>query len=174
MTKDYLQIGIIKKTFGKKGELVIYPVSNFDFDKINENDWLFIDIDSELVPFKIEDIDVKSDELIHIKFEDITFDNAAKFTGLNIFLHLTDKNKKLIPNKEDLYSVEGYKVIDEIKGEIGIVDSIIHNQMQDILQVISANDKILIPVNENIIQQIDKKKKIIYINAPEGLLDLNL
>ena len=127
-------------------------------------------MDGDLVPFYLENIDIKSDESALLKLRDISFDKAAKYIGLSLYLPF-DPSEQLIPSSPQLI---GFKVIDKKKGDIGIVAEIIEKQMQDLLEIHYNDKQILIPVDKSIIKKIDIENKTIHINAPEGLIDLYL
>ncbi len=146
--------------------------SDFNIDNIKVADWIFIDIDSEFVPFQIESLIIKSDDSFIAKLKDISTDKANKYNGLSIYL----PESKLLTGIKKLNSdsIIGFEVIDKVLGNIGILEEIISKTGQDLLEVSFKDKKILIPVNENIILKIDHKKKLVKIDAPEGLIDLYL
>ncbi len=178
-TDNFLRIAKIKKPFGNKGEFLIIPLSSFDISDLENEEWIFIDLDGDIVPFMIENIQHRLDETSLIKLKDIPLEKANQYTGL--FIYLNKQNEKVISqlkNAEDspvtFYELSGYKVIDKQKGEIGIVKDIIEKNVQNLLEIEYQNKQILIPIDKNIIKKIDVKNKTIHISAPEGLIDLYL
>jgi len=72
------------------------------------------------------------------------------------------------------YLFIGYLVIGPGNARIGSISEIISNNGQWLLNVISADRKnILIPFHEHFIVRIDKRKKIVVMDIPEGLLEIN-
>jgi len=71
-------------------------------------------------------------------------------------------------------SLKGFTVIDDTHGEIGVVTAVLEMPQQLILEINNGSKNILIPANEDIIHKIDKKRKTIFIDAPDGLIDLYL
>ena len=55
---------------------------------------------------------------------------------------------------------------------LGLVTEVIHLPGQDLLSVTSQKGEVLIPMVKQIIISIDVDKKLIKINPPEGLLDV--
>jgi len=83
----------------------------------------------------------------------------------------TGKGKSARSDHNDL---TGYKVTLSNKSILGTIGEIINNPGQDLLKIISPEKKeILIPFHEDFIVRIDKKKKTIVVEIPEGLTDLN-
>jgi len=72
------------------------------------------------------------------------------------------------------FELIGFKVIDDVHGEIGEITNILEMPQQLIFEIHKVKKEILIPANENIIYKIDSNKKIVFINTPEGLIDIYL
>jgi len=51
---------------------------------------------------------------------------------------------------------------------------VLDNHQQALLQVRFGEKEILIPAVDQIMKEIDRKKKIIYIEAPDGLIEIYL
>jgi 16S rRNA processing protein RimM len=90
------------------------------------------------------------------------------FIGLEVFVE--DKRKNRIPRKKS--EVEGYQVIDTLKGLIGTAKTVLNYNQNFLLQVFRNDQEILIPVDESIILGIDDRNKTISTQLPEGFLDL--
>lgn len=76
---------------------------------------------------------------------------------------------------EAIYLIELLKftVNDKTLGEVGQINAFSSNGMQDLL-VVSANSKSFeIPFVKDFVISIDNEKKIIYMNLPVGLLEIN-
>jgi 16S rRNA processing protein RimM len=72
------------------------------------------------------------------------------------------------------HEVIGFSVFDAQKGAIGIVEDVIDMTANPLLQVNFNGTEILIPIFEGLIEKVVRKKKELYIKAPEGLIDLYL
>jgi 16S rRNA processing protein RimM len=77
------------------------------------------------------------------------------------------------PNHIYHHQLTDYNVVDKTAGELGQITDLIESTEQALLQVDHNGDEILIPFVEDFIVKIDKRKKILYLNLPEGLIDLN-
>ena len=73
-----------------------------------------------------------------------------------------------------LNDVEGFIAIDETHGELGEIISVQEYPQQLIATVQYKNKEVLFPLNLEIIKGIDVEGGEIYIDLPEGLLDIYL
>ena len=173
MTKDKcFYVGKIVKTHGLKGEVTL-RIDNEQFDEIEELNYFLLDVNDQLIPFFVEDIAYHSNKAF-VLFQDLkTLEAANQFVGKSAYLPLD-----LLPEKEgnDFYSHEvvGYLVVDEEKGEIGNVNEIIEYPTQSIIQIIKDGKEILIPIHDDILKDVNRDEKKIYIKAPNGLIDMYL
>ena len=72
------------------------------------------------------------------------------------------------------HEIVGFKVVDTAKGELGPITEVLEYPTQAILQVMKGKKEILIPILDQVIQSVDRNKKILTITAPEGLIDMYL
>ena len=164
--KDFIQIGSVLKVHGTKGELKV--ILNLD---IEFNEWAFLEIREKPVPFYIESCKHQFQEEAFLKLREInTMEEASKYVGYAV-LALKKSIKKAALNQLD-DSILHYKIIDSKFGEMGIVDEIIEMPMQVLLKTTFNGQELLIPAVEPILTDITDKKKIVYIQMPEGLLDI--
>lgn len=173
MTKEKcFYVGRIVKTHGIKGEVTL-RIDNDDFDDIEELNYFLLDLNDKLIPFFIENIGYHSNKSF-ILFQDInTLEAASQLVGKAAYLPLD-----LLPEREgsDFYSHEviDFVVIDDEKGELGKVKEIIEYPTQSLIQIIKDDKEILIPIHEDIVKNVDREGKKIYIKAPSGLIDMYL
>jgi len=79
---------------------------------------------------------------------------------------------KLKGNSFYYHEIIGFTVIDEKHGNIGVIEKVLDNQHQDIFSIKKENKEILIPVADEIIKKVDRKNKVIEIEAPDGLIEI--
>ena len=169
--KDCFYLGLVSKSFSYKGELVLF----FDVDEpmaYSELDGVYIEINNRLVLYPIETIRLNNNKAV-VRFEDTDREDSLKLIGRKLFLPL-EILPKLEGNKFYFHEVIGFKVIDGEKGDIGRIDSILEYPAQPVFSISFKEKEILIPIVDPIIDKIDRDSKIIYINAPHGLIDLYL
>ena len=173
MTKDKcFYVGKIVKTHGLKGEVTL-RIDNEQFDDIEELNYFLLDINDKLIPFFIEDITYHSNKAF-VLFQDLmTLEAASQLVGTTTYLPL-----ELLPEKtgNDFYSHEviDYLVVDAEKGELGKVNDIIEYPTQSLIQIIKDEKEILIPIHDDIIKDVNREEKKIYIKAPNGLIEMYL
>jgi 16S rRNA processing protein RimM len=122
----------------------------------------------------IESIEVQTGQKVLIRFEDIhTSDEAAIYTGREMYLPL-DSLPPLKGKKFYYHEVKGFSVIDAKHGNIGTLVKVMELPRQSMLQINFGEKEILIPLVDEVIVKVDRKKKEIHIRAPEGLIDFYL
>ncbi len=169
--KDLKLLGVILKTHGYSGTIVM-SLSFFPGNEIKEKDPVFVEIDGLPVPFFIEYFEAKSEETAFIKFDDThTSDKASGFLNCKVFIESLG-NEKNSNSNFSLQEMEGYRVTDQISGHSGIIKGIIDLKEHSLMQVESGGREVLVPLHEDLIVSIDPQKKIMVIDAPEGLFDL--
>lgn len=173
MTKDScFYVGRIVKTHGIKGEVTL-RIDNDDFDDIEELNYFLLDINDNLIPFFVENIGFHSNKAF-ILFQDVkTLEAASQLVGIAAYLPLD-----LLPETggNDFYSHEvvDFIVVDDERGELGKVHEIIEYPTQSLIQIIRDDKEILIPIHDDIIKEVDRAGKKIYVKTPEGLIDMYL
>ena len=174
MKKDELfQLGKIVRTFGSKGE-VVFQVDAELLSRIKKLESVYLNINENLVPFFIEHLQSRPKGQAMVKFMDVdSTEDASLLAGCGIFVPIA-----LLPKQKgsQLYSIEieGYTVIDATRGETGTVRTVLEMPQQSLLAIDFNGKEILIPVVDEIVKSIDRKKKVIHIDAPEGLIELYL
>lgn len=173
MTKDTcFYVGKIVKTHGLKGEVTL-RIDNEQFDEIEELNYFLLDINDKLIPYFVENITFHSNKSF-VLFQDLkTLEAANQLVGISAYLPLD-----LLPEKDgnEFYSHEvvDFLVIDEEKGELGKVQEIIEYPTQSLIQIVINGKEVLIPIHDDIIQDVNREEKKIYIKAPNGLIDMYL
>lgn len=164
---DTYKIGTLTRTHGIGGELSM----NFTDDVWDraDADYVFLEVDGIQVPFFLEGWRFRSDSVALLKFQDIdSSESALEYVGADVYFphDLTPE-----PSEDDEYTwrhFTGWKVVDNIAGEIGEIEHVEDSTANTIFFV---GDK-LIPATEDFIERIDAKERTIYMNLPKGLLDL--
>ena len=170
MTKDECYyLGRITKPFGFKGEMVLF----LDVDSPDDYaslDSVFVEMKNGLVPYFIKSLRINGNKAV-ATFEDLTPDQAASLAGHDMYLPL-DLLPELTGNQFYFHEVKGFRVVDDQYGDIGVVESIIEYPAQPLFQIVNGTTEILIPVIDQVIREVDRVNKTIFISAPNGLIDL--
>lgn len=174
MTKEEcFYLGKIVGKFSFKGEVLI-KLDTDEPETYTRMESVFIDYNDNLVPFFIDSSSLHKSSLLRVKFEDIdTEDDAEDLIGTELYLPLS-----FLPELEDdkfyFHEIIGFDVIDAEHGEIGKIVSINDSTAQALFEIKKGDKEILIPMNDEFIQKIDKPNRKIYLQTPEGLIDLYL
>lgn len=170
MTKDECYyLGRVTKPFGFKGEMVLF----LDVDSPDDYatlDSVFVEMKNGLVPYFIKSLRINGNKAVAM-FEDLTAEQAAALAGHDMYLPL-DLLPKLTGNQFYFHEVKGFRVVDDQYGDIGVIESIIEYPAQPLFQILNGTTEILIPVIDQVIKEVDRDNKTIYISAPNGLIDL--
>lgn len=161
------KIGCIGKAHGVKGE-VSFMFDDDVFDRVDA-DYLVLELDGILVPFFMEEYRFRSDSTALVKFEDIdTQDRARELTNCNVYFP-----RQLADDDDEELSwtfLVGFDIVEaKTDKKVGVI-ACIDDSTANIL--FELEDGRLIPASEELITDIDKDKKTITINLPEGILDL--
>ena len=168
--QDCYYLGKIVSKFSFKGEILL----KLDVDEINSIDFksIFIELDNTLVPHIVNKISLHKSSLLRIKFENIDSEKRAnEILKKEAFLPLKDL-PKLEGNKFYYHEIIGFKVFDKKTGEIGKVVEINDQTSQTIIIINTGDKKIMVPLVDEFLIDLNKKSKIITFNLPEGLIDL--
>jgi 16S rRNA processing protein RimM len=170
--ENSFRIGTILKTRGLKGELQLY----IDFENLFDIDIeaIFIDMAGKLVPYFVESIKYPQKGIAYIYVEDIdTIEKATPLVKKDVYLpnKLKPKKKKSEFTLKDLL---GFIAIDENEGELGEITEINEFPQQLIATVNYKDCDVLFPLNESIIKAIDVVKNKVFIDLPDGLLEIYL
>jgi len=171
--KDCFFVGKIVKKYSFKGELLI-KLDTDEPELFEDMESVFIELRNNLVPFFIESSQLHKSELLRVKFEDVdTEQDADSLLKCDLYLPL-----EFLPKLEDdkfyFHEIIGFTVEDVNFGTVGIVKSVNDSTAQALFEIDRDGIEILIPMNDAFIKKVDKKKKIILVETPEGLIDLYL
>ena len=170
--EDCFRIGSVVKTRGLKGELQAF----IDFDDINKIDFdtVFIETRGRLVPYFVDSFKMPQKNTAYIYLEDV--DHIDKTTPLlKKDIYLPNKLKP-VKTEDDftLRDLKGFTAIDESEGELGEIIEIQELPQQLIATVVYQTREVLFPLSEGIITGIDVNQELVYVDLPEGLLDIYL
>ena len=168
---DHYLLGSLLKTKGIKGEILL-KLNNDYSEEILKLESIFIDIDNKLVPFFIVEIKIKTLSTIIVKLEGIEEEEKAlEFIDLDFYIPQSQVENFHI-NKVETIDITGYMVFDQNSTLIGNVIEFIDVPKNPLLNVNSSKGEVLIPATDELIIEVDDDLKIINLNIPEGLLDI--
>ena len=122
------------------------------------------------IPYFVSNHKANNDEEYVINLEDTdSVEAARKLIGKHVYVNeeVLDKHAKDSP----LLWI-GFKVNDKRSGELGVIDDMMQTPTQWIARMMYKDKEVLLPLVEQTIEGIDMKKKTLYLDLPEGLLDV--
>lgn len=173
--EEYTSIGFTKKGHRLKGELKVMVEDEYLEDFL-KTPVIFLSINGRYLPYFVEKAGLEN-ELI-LKLEDVDSKEAARpLSSKEMFLqsaNITKKEEKESELESDLIfgHLVNFTLIDTEVGELGKIEDVVEFPQQE-MAVISYHEKeVFIPLHERLIEKIDEKKQYIYMNLPEGILDM--
>ena len=165
--EEVYKIGRLGKAHGVKGEVSLLFDDDI-FDRV-DCDYLILEVDGILVPFFIEEYRFRSDTVALMKFEDVdTQQRASELTGCDVYFPRSLAADDDVPPSLtllvgfDLVEANGGRPV----GRIADIDDTTANLLFEL------EDGRLIPANDDLITDIDRKGRVISMTIPEGLLEL--
>jgi 16S rRNA processing protein RimM len=166
-------LGYVVKAIGLKGDCSFH-LDVDDANRYKKLESVFIEINKQLIPFFIESIVIKQNNFAQVKFKTInTQDQAEQLCGNTLFLPLT-MLPPLDENNFYFHELDDYRIVDELSGDIGIIQDVTDYGSSMVASTLLNEKEILIPLQKPFVKKIDRVKKILYTNLPEGLIDMYL
>mgnify|MGYP003652547047 CR=1 FL=1 len=171
--EECFKLGSIARLHSFKGEVSIFlDVENPQ--EFNTLESVFVEYDNKLIPFFIDSIQIRNKGFAVVKFDGVDTEKKAKLI-LKCPLYLP---LEMLPELEgDNYydfEINGFSVIDDIHGNIGIVVDIIDNKVNPLLVIKNGEQEILLPKIDDFIKEIDWDNEIIQVSVPNGLIEMYL
>ena len=172
MMTNFNSIGKFVAAFGLKGELIL----RHELGKKTSLKGLvtiFIeDKKDEMLPYFIQQTKIKNESEIYVTLEGIDVrEKALKLIKKHVWLPETEFQKYAASTAP--VSFLGYNIINEGE-DLGEVLEVIEQPHQILCRIEWKNKEALIPLHDQTIEKIDKKKKQIHVVLPEGLLNIYL
>jgi 16S rRNA processing protein RimM len=162
---NFTEIGYFSKTHGLKGELQLNITRDFDIEQCNA---LVIKLNTGDSPQFIMEFRESKNGFIVLLDEIDSVEKARGYVG-----------KKVMVNEEFVFEEEtnpliGYKLIDKRFGEVGVITEIEEEGANPVFNVDHNGKQVILPYNEDLVEKVDNKNKLVYYNAPEGLIEMYL
>ena len=169
---EYIHIGSLVATYGFKGEMVLKHVLGKESEFKNVEALFIEEMKDTYIPYFHQKSVQKNISETVIKLEGVdTKESAAKLLQKKVWLQKNDFEK--LVSKTAPVNLIGFSVFERAK-KLGLVEAVIEQPLQVLLQVIIEGHEVLIPLHAETLKRIDRKKKEIHVNLPDGLLDIYL
>jgi len=166
-------LGKIVKKYSFKGELLV-KLDTDNPEIYTEMESVFVEKGKNLIPFFIDRSSLHKSSLLRVKFEDVDSDEDADLLlGSKLFLPL-ELLPKLTENQFYYHEIIGFTIEDISFGKVGIVTGVNDSTAQALFEIDRKGTEVLIPLIDSFIKKVDKKKKVIQLDVPKGLIELYL
>lgn len=166
--EEVFKIGVLNKPHGVKGEIG-FTFTDDVFDRV-DCDYLILLLDGILVPFFIEEYRFRSDNVALVKFEGIdTAERARRFSNVEVYFP-----SKYLEEEDGISSWNffvGFQVEDISHGNLGEITHVDDSTVNVLFVIERDGREILLPAHEEFIRGLDKKKKLLTVEIPDGLLE---
>ena len=168
---DTFKIGRLGKTHGVKGEISFHFTDDI-FDRVDA-DYVFIETEGLQVPFFFEEYRFRNEDTAIVKFEGIDdATRAAQFTGCDVYFprELSDTDDGELSWTE----IVGFTITDSGSGQtVGEITAVDLSTINTLFEVRTPEGQsLLIPANDDLIDEIDRQGRRITMRIPEGLMEI--
>jgi 16S rRNA processing protein RimM len=169
---ELVHFGKIVATHGVNGAVIVQHVCKRNIDLKNCKA-LFIEVEKDSKnPYFITQSKAVNTEELHVSIEGVTSKEGAKFLlRKKVWLPKTDFDN--LVDKNAPLALLGFTIIEKGK-VIGEIIEVIEQPQQILCNVIYNNQQVFVPLHTETLVGIDRTKKLIEVNLPEGLLDVYL
>lgn len=167
---NYCSIGKFVATFNVKGELVLRHHLGKK-TSLKGLEVLFIEArKEEFLPYFITGTKIKNEEEIYVALEGLhSKELAQKLVQKEVWL--TEEEFHKYAKSTAPISFLGYHIIDQ-EQDLGEILEIIEQPHQLLCRIDLDGKEALIPVHQDTLIKIDKRKKQVIVELPDGLLEV--
>ena len=167
--EDLLQVGIITKTHGLRGEVKVFPTTDDArrFKKLKE---VILDTGREKITLEIEGVRFLKN-LVILKFKGIdNINDIERNTGKS--LYVTRENAvKLGKDEYFIADLIGIDVFDEEDRRLGVLKDVIETGANDVYLIeLENSQELLLPAIKQCILDVDIDNKKMKVHVLDGLL----
>jgi 16S rRNA processing protein RimM len=176
ITRDELiAIGHYNKPHGVAGELS--ATVDVDLEVLRGLSCLVSDIDGIFVPFFVNAIRPKSVDTMLLTIDGIENEKeAARLVNRDIYALKRDYQQESIDADADGYPLDffiGFELRDSDGSRVGEITDVDEQTENAIFVVDRDGSEIMVPATDDLIVEFDVDNKLMVMDLPEGLLDLN-
>jgi 16S rRNA processing protein RimM len=176
MSENYRNIGKLVAVFGLQGELVLQHRLGKK-TSLKGLKMLFLeDKKDEMLPWFIENTRIKGADDLYIKLEGIdTKEAARKVVQKEVWLPEGDFEQ--FAGRSAPISLVGFRLMDGSAGagrevDLGPILEVIEQPHQVLAKIDLGGKEALIPMHAGTLKKVDQKARLVYVELPDGLLDV--
>jgi len=169
----FVHVGTLGKHYGTSGELRVRILPGFEENVISA-EFLFIDLHGSKVPHRVDNWRQGKDLLVC--FSEMT--DRTETTGLagrELYLPSDEIEHRLEEPTEPLHFsyLKGFAIVEHESGkQVGLITDVQSYPQQELGVVVIEGREVLIPIHNDLIEEVDESNSIVRMNIPEGLLEL--
>lgn len=176
ITRDELiAIGHYNKPHGVAGE--ISATLDVEWDLLRELSCLVSDIDGIYVPFFVNAIRPKSGDTVLLTIDGVGNEkDVARLVNRDIYALKREYRQESIDADADGYPLDffiGFELRDSDGSRVGEITDV-DEQTENAIFIIDRDGiDLMVPATDDLIVEFDVDNKVMVMDLPEGLLDLN-
>lgn len=165
------KIAKVMKIFGNDGSVVMRLYDNFP-DEVNFEEPLFILLDELATPLFFNLFQRRGKDKALVRFDDIDTPYRAGFIVGREAIAFVDADDE--PHDGELYydDMVGFTLKDGVSGREGEIIEYIDSENNPLFEVVMDGVSVMVPVADDLIEEIDQDSKSILMTLPDGLIDL--
>ncbi len=167
-----IRIGKIVATHGLNGSLILtHVVGNSQW--LKKEHVLHVEMQKgSYIPYFISQCKANNPKEYLINIENIDkVESAKKLVTKHVYV---DESILADYAKQSPLLWIGFNVTDKKNGALGTIDDVMQTGNQWLARLTYKNTEVLIPLIDQTIEKLDLKSKTLYVNLPEGLLEVYL
>lgn len=160
-------IGRITKTYGFDGAVLVRSASGIT-EEPKQGEPVFVVTDGIPVPFFTREAYLTAPDTLIIAFDDyLTPESVAHLRGCDVCRTGGEETP------DDLASLDGFTLTDRNSGLSGRIARVITNPGQLMAVALFGTKEAYIPLHPDLIISLDRRRRVIEMALPEGLVSLN-
>ena len=173
--EELIAIGHYNKPHGVVGE--ISATVDVDYDVLSSLTCLVSEIDGIYVPFFVTACRPKTADTVLLTIDGISSEQeAARLVNHDIFALKRDYSAASDEADADGYPLDffiGFELQDSDEKRVGEIIAVDEQTENAIFIIDRDGDELLVPANDDLIVEFDIDKRVMVMDLPQGLIDLN-
>ena len=169
MQKKFKEIGHFSRVHGYKGKIVI-SFNSEDPSILKKDSTIWIEEFGIPSPYKIKEIQSLNKDKRILSLLNLDNKKAEALKNKKVFVDTNDYNLN-----DDIFnknSIDNYELYNQDNKLVGLINSIIEIQHNNLIQIFIKDKEVLIPYNDKNILALDHSKKLLKLNIADGLIEL--
>ena len=173
--EELITIGHYNTPHGIAGELS--ATLDVDFDVLESLTCLVSEIDGIYVPFFVNACRPKSSETVLLTIDDIDSEQeATRLVNRDIYALKRDYSQASDDADADGYPLDyfiGFELQDSDGSRVGEIIDVDEQTENAIFIIQNGDNQLMVPANDDLIVEFDIDKRVMVMDLPQGLIDLN-